>query len=69
MTWTFHSLTGSAQAPAFSPMRTGVLQRAAINPSPVHEVPPIVHDVLRTPGQPLDPATRMFIEPRFSAQL
>lgn len=29
------------------------------------EAPPIVHDVLRTPGRPLDPATRSFFEPRF----
>jgi len=28
-------------------------------------VPPIVHDVLRSPGQPLDPTTRAFMEPRF----
>jgi hypothetical protein len=27
--------------------------------------PPIVHDVLRSPGQPLDGATRAFMEPRF----
>jgi hypothetical protein len=27
--------------------------------------PPIVHEVLRSPGQPLDPATRIFMEPRF----
>jgi hypothetical protein len=27
--------------------------------------PPIVHDVLRSPGQPLDPVTRAFFEPRF----
>jgi hypothetical protein len=26
---------------------------------------PIVHDVLRSPGQPLDPAARAFFEPRF----
>lgn len=45
--------------------REGVLQRAAINPSPVHEVPPIVYEVLRSPGQPLDAATRAFMEPRF----
>ena len=32
---------------------------------PVHEVPPIVHEVLRSPGQPLDAATRAFMEPRF----
>lgn len=28
-------------------------------------VPPIVHEVLRSPGQPLDMATRAFFEPRF----
>lgn len=28
-------------------------------------VPPIVHEVLRSPGQPLDPKTRAFMEPRF----
>jgi hypothetical protein len=27
--------------------------------------PPIVHDVLRSPGEPLDAATRAFMEPRF----
>ena len=29
------------------------------------EIPPIVHDVLRSPGQPLDADTRAFMEPRF----
>src|SRR5437867_3017583 len=29
------------------------------------EVPPVVHEVLRSPGQPLDPATSAFMEPRF----
>jgi Domain of unknown function (DUF4157) len=29
------------------------------------EAPPIVHEVLRSPGQPLDTATRAFMEPRF----
>jgi Domain of unknown function (DUF4157) len=31
--------------------------------------PPIVHEVLRSPGQPLDPATRAFMEPRFGHDL
>ena len=31
----------------------------------MHDVPPIVHEVLRSPGQPLDAATRAFMEPRF----
>jgi hypothetical protein len=34
-------------------------------PSSVSEVPPIVHEVLRSPGQPLDGETRAFMEPRF----
>ncbi len=45
--------------------REGMLQRAAINSSPVPAVPPIVHEVLRAPGQPLDTATRAVMEPRF----
>jgi hypothetical protein len=55
--------------------RSKKLQRRPGNllaPSTIHgrqscisEVPPIVHDVLRSPGQPLDPATRAFFEPRF----
>jgi hypothetical protein len=28
------------------------------------EAPPIVHEALRSAGQPLDPATRAYIEPR-----
>ncbi len=43
----------------------GSLQRAAVNREPVSEVPPIVYDVLRSPGQPLDAQTRAFFEPRF----
>jgi hypothetical protein len=34
-------------------------------PSSILEVPPIVHKVLRSAGQPLDDATRAFMEPRF----
>ena len=36
-----------------------------MNHSSGHGVPPIVHEVLRSPGQPLDVATRAFMEPRF----
>ncbi len=39
------------------------LQRRATTSSAV--VPPIVREVLRSPGQPLDAATRAFMEPRF----
>jgi outer membrane protein OmpA-like peptidoglycan-associated protein len=31
--------------------------------------PPIVHEVLRSPGEPLDAATRAFMEPRFGQDL
>ena len=33
--------------------------------APVNQAPPIVHDVLRSPGRPLDTRTRAFMEPRF----
>ena len=41
------------------------LQRATSNAERVNGVPPIVHEVLRSAGQPLDAATRDFMEPRF----
>jgi Domain of unknown function (DUF4157)/Putative peptidoglycan binding domain len=41
------------------------LQRAAVNAEPVDEVPQVVHDVLRSSGQPLDIETRAFMEQRF----
>ncbi len=40
------------------------LQRKATGPT-TGEVPDVVYDVLRSPGQPLDAATRAFMEPRF----
>ena len=45
--------------------RLGVVQRLAVNTSQVPFVPPIVHEVLHSPGQPLDIGTRAFMEPRF----
>ncbi|MCL4705845.1 DUF4157 domain-containing protein [bacterium] len=45
--------------------REGMLQRSSASSAPVNEVPPIVHEVLRSPGQPLDSETRAFMEPRF----
>jgi hypothetical protein len=41
------------------------LQRHAANQAEPATVPPIVHEVLQSPGQPLDAATRAFFEPRF----
>lgn len=45
--------------------RDGMLQRAAVSAAPVNGVPPIVHEVLGSSGQPLDAVTRAFMEPRF----
>ncbi len=59
-----HTLAGGECAECRK-KREATLQRAAVNTAPVNEVPPIVHEVLRSPGQPLDPATRAFMEPRF----
>lgn len=45
--------------------RGEMLQRAAVSAASVNDVPPIVHEVLGAPGQPLDAETRTFMEPRF----
>lgn len=48
-----------------------IIQRKATPTSPLTsdsspaDVPPIVHEVLNSPGQPLDPETRTFMESRF----
>lgn len=41
------------------------LQRYSTDHAEPSTVPPIVHEVLRSPGQPLDAATRTFMESRF----
>ncbi len=41
------------------------LQRKESSVAAPITAPPIVHDVLRAPGHPLDAATRAFMEPRF----
>ena len=41
------------------------LQRKSAGRDETTGVPPIVHEVLHSPGQPLDPVTRTFMEPRF----
>ncbi len=40
------------------------LQRSSVDQAEPSAVPPIVHEVLHSPGQPLDPETRAFMEPR-----
>jgi hypothetical protein len=49
--------------------RDPLLQRSALNRGAVHEMPPLVHEVLRSPGQPLNAATRAYFEPRFGQDL
>ena len=41
------------------------LQRSAVSNQLTYGVPPIVHEVLRSPGRSLDPVPRAFMEPRF----
>ncbi len=41
------------------------LQRKAAGPAATGMAPPVVHDVLNSPGRPLDRATRDYFEPRF----
>lgn len=47
--------------------QTKILQSKPVEPAGTApgEVPDIVHDVLRSPGNPLDTASRSFFEPRF----
>ncbi|WP_196240329.1 DUF4157 domain-containing protein [Dyella choica] len=47
------------------PCRTCQLQRRSAGAAAAPAVPPIVHDVLHSPGRPLDATTRAFMEPRF----
>ena len=46
-----------------------VLQREAAQSAGVAQVPPIVHEVLKSPGQPLDTEARAFFERRFGQDL
>ncbi len=64
-------MDGERTHSVFSPTRRAapagaVLRRAAIDTARApEEVPPIVREVLRSPGRPLDPETRRLMEPRF----
>jgi len=60
-----HTIAGSECEECHQKKREGTLQRAAVNSAPTNGVPPIVHDVLNSSGQPLDTGTRAFMEPRF----
>lgn len=63
-----HSIAGADCAECSE--KREVLQRSSLSPSGrgldgKGAVPPIVHEVLRSPGQPLDRATLAFMESRF----
>ncbi len=47
------------------PQMSGILQRRAVRQVDSDMAPPIVHEVLRSSGRPLDDETRAFMEPRF----
>ncbi|MCC7564815.1 MAG: DUF4157 domain-containing protein [Methanomicrobiaceae archaeon] len=51
----------AAAASSITPSRAGILQRRDAG-----HIPPIVHEVLRSPGQPLDRRTREFMESGFN---
>ena len=57
----------SPQKEAFEPSRDliGSVQEKAVHNSTPEMAPPSVQEVLRSPGRPLEPATRRFMEPRF----
>ena len=58
-----HSLAGGGCSECSK--KRQLLQRRATKQTQSSEIPPIVHEVLNSPGQPLDQATRGFMEPRF----
>src|SRR5439155_10758844 len=54
---------GACEACRKKSLQRAATQPSTFNPQPA-EVPPIVHEVLNSPGEPLDAATRAFMEPR-----
>ena len=58
------SATGQCTKCAKEDSRQNLLRKSTSDRD-VGGVPPIVHDVLRSPGQPLDRETLAFFEPRF----
>lgn len=61
--WSQHTTAGGECAECRA-KRLG-LQRRTSNQAESITAPPIVHEVLRSPGQPLDATTRTFMESRF----
>jgi hypothetical protein len=57
-------LTTIRRAPAPNHASTAIADRAASDVMPARAVPEVVREALRSPGQPLDTATRSLMEPR-----
>jgi hypothetical protein len=57
--------SGTAECETCADKKKLLRRKPSRPPSGPGEVPSVVHDVLRTSGQPLDSATRAYMEPRF----
>jgi hypothetical protein len=60
---------GGRPAGATAGSATPKLRRQAANAIQPVQAPPIVHQALNSPGQPLDSATAAFMQPRFGSDL
>lgn len=60
-----NSELGNSQATQSGAINERLQMKPANTASAGDSAPPIIHDVLRDPGQPLDASTRAFMEPRF----
>lgn len=61
--------TLTPSTPQFIPMWSGILQRFATNQAEATAIPSVVHELLRSPSQPLDAMTRAFMKPRVGHDL
>ncbi|MBE9180040.1 DUF4157 domain-containing protein [Oculatella sp. LEGE 06141] len=57
--------TGAGRKCPNCEQQSALLQRRSAHQAEPSDVPPIVHDVLNSPGQPLETSSRQFMESRF----
>lgn len=60
-----HTIGGGTCSKCAHNRGSAMLSGARAKAAEFNDVPPIVYDVLRSPGKSLEPATRAFMEPRF----
>lgn len=60
-----HTIGGGACSKCAKNAESSTLPGRRANAATINSVPPIVNDVLHSPGESLDPRTRAFMEPRF----